>query len=68
MFRVKNLNSHIQYYTIVVDHDQIQENKDDSPQMIIKKRPRKHKPLSRQVENFVFDRASGEWRSEITYY
>jgi hypothetical protein len=68
MFRVKNLNSHIQYYTIVVDHDQIKENKDDSPKMIIKRRPTKQKNFSRQFESFVIDGDTGKWRSEMTYY
>ena len=67
MFRIKNVNNNIKYYTIVIDHDQIKENKDDTPHMIIKRKSRVSKK-SRQYENFVFDKKTGKWYSEMMYY
>jgi len=66
MFRIKNLNSHIKYYTFVIDNDQVKENRDDSLIIERSRQPSK-KIFSRQIEKFVFDREAGEWRSELSY-
>lgn len=67
MFRVNNANpnQHVKYYTIVVDHDQIKENQDTSPHMIIKPPRKSISKTYSQVERFVFDRETGTWKSEI---
>ena len=67
MFRVTNPNR-VQYYTIVVDNNQVKENKSDAPHMILKPRAKTIKKFSRQYENFVLDRSTGEWHSELVRY
>lgn len=64
-FRVNNSNKNIYYYTVILEKDQIKENKEDSPTIIIKPKQRPKSLLKRTFEKIVYEQ--GEWKIVSTY-
>lgn len=64
-FKIKNNNSQIYYYTVLIDKDQIQENKDDKPTMKLK--PKSKSSIKRNREALVYDRENGVWKSQTMF-
>lgn len=66
-FKVTNSSKNIQYYTIILDKGQIQEEASDSGMLRIRSRP---KPTSRYKKNFekiVYDRHQQKWVTKIEW-
>jgi hypothetical protein len=66
MFRVKNTNNNIKYYTVVVGNDSIHENPTQIPLMRLR-RPPSTNVVIRPTEVFVYDNTTQEWSSETRY-
>lgn len=64
-FKIKNNNSQIYYYTVLIDKEQIQENRDDKPTMKLKPKTKPNSQKNR--ETLVYDRENGLWISQTMY-
>ena len=66
-FKVNDASKTIFYYTVILDKDQIQENKEDSRTMTVKRRMRVKPTMRRRFERIVYDPHTGQWTTVNTY-
>lgn len=65
-FRLVNSMNNIQYYTVIVDKGQLVEDREDAARVILRKKEPKTR-FKRNLEQIVYDRASGTWKTTSTW-